>query len=220
MEGLHSDMCGEDFFRSYEDRLIKVGCERILYLSPARKVSLSRKWVYMARAASESSVYYSMVAADNYYHPELVVDCEKSMIDSETKIHWALMTKGYFYDFNIDRVIEYNYNSLVGLCMTADISKVKEFPLVDLQRGIDGWFSSQMGHRTVYIDGTEHWKKMLCTNGLNNISTQRYKYFLEPNTPFYATDVTLNQIVPEDIYKRMISIRDALALQKVNDDLA
>jgi hypothetical protein len=218
-EEFHSTALEESFFRDYEERLRDAGCERLHYITYGEHLALSKKWVIIANEASSTSEYFCLCAADNYYSPWMLCDAEESIKQAD----WCLVTRGYFYDFLLDKVIMYHYNSLIGLQMTARTSKVKEFPLEQVYKGVDGWFSQQMkysnGSRVslpVFIDGSEHWQGVLCTNGLNNISKNRHLYFENPVPPFYKTDKVLADIVPEDIYARMMSLRNSLL---INDDL-
>lgn len=227
-EEVHPTAVGESFIRSYEERLRGVGCEKINYMTTYERLPLSQKWVYIAKAAVDDSKYFCLCAADNYYHPWMLQDAEKQIGEAD----WCVQTRGYFYDFSLDLVTEYFYpvmgigkeviiNSkpfvvgpLVGLQMYASTPMVKRFPLVDVWRGVDSWFSIQMqiysiakngkdGFLKCFVDGSDHHENTLCTNGYNNISTGRVNFFKEMRKPFYATEKKLEEIVPEDIYKRI-----------------
>jgi hypothetical protein len=220
-EGYHAEQVGEKFIRSYEDRLIAVGCERIVYLTDIIKYPLPQKWVKIALASSETSEYFCMCAADNYYQPFMLIDSENAIKQAD----WCLVTRGYFYDFYIRKIIRYHCNAIVGLQMTAKTSYVREFPLVDIPCGIDMWFAMQMqevAHKRgvnlkIFIDGSDHYENILCTNGLNNISNMRYKYFEDTQPPFYKTDKRLIDIVPEDISDELIRIGKILKLNTDED---
>lgn len=210
-EEYHMTMVGEAFFRDYIDRLKEVGCEKIKYITHFDRQPLAKKWVMMAREADETSEYFVLVASDNYYQPWMLRDFEKVYKTAD----WLIVTKGYFYDFFHDKVIKYDYQKLpVGLQMCANISKVKDFPLVDRWSGVDSWFARQIGHNIRYLDRSEHWRAQCCTNGLNNISKGRGKYFEHPEEPFCKTKITLDKIIPEDIYKRMMQITNHYANYK------
>jgi hypothetical protein len=219
---------GEAFFMSYESRLKGAGCVRVKYMDNSFKFPklplrrpLPQKWVMIANEASPKSSAFVMCAADNYYHKYLVSDANKAIRQAD----WCIMTKGFFYDFGLDAVRFYHYFGMVGLTMTARTSMVRQFEHSDLERGIDNWFSLQMmrvaGQKTgmlkTFMDNTEHYRGMLCTNGLNNISTGRINYLRSCLHPFYKTDVLLEDIVPEDI---CISLKGITESMKVNDDLA
>lgn len=206
-EELHHNQIGQEFFISYTDRLRSKGCERMEYLTSFNKVPLSQKWVLISRAASASSKYFCLCAADNYYHPWMLKDFEEAIKESD----WCLTANGYFYDFNVKSVIRYHHKGLVGLQMAANTQRVQMFPMEEVNRGVDGWFSRKMLDSVHsedkllkgWIDGSNHWQHTLCTNGFNNISKGRITYFKKPEPPFYETDVKLWEIVPCDIYKRL-----------------
>ena len=199
-------MVGEEYIRSYEERLKEVGCVKIKYLTSTIRHPLSQKWVKIALASEETSEYFVLCAADNYYHPWMLLDFEKYIKEAD----WCIMTKGYFYDFVLDKVIMYDKKFLtVGLQMAARTEKVRLFPMDEKWSGVDTWFSLRMAPVMMKIDNTDHWHHTVCTNGLNNISTGRWKFFENPIEPFYKTDTKLNEIVPQDIYERMKGLLDA-----------
>lgn len=214
------DILGEEFFRSYEDRLSSVGCSRLNYIYSNARFSLPQKWVRIAKETNTESKAFIMCAADNYYHRWMLQDAENAIQQAD----WCIMPKGYFYDFSMDLVRFYHYNGIVGLTMVANTSMVRQFEISNLDRGVDGWFSQQMlkiAHDKgellrCFMDGTEHYKEMLCTNGLNNISTGRIRFLKDVVHPFYETDTKLENIVPADICERLRFISQGF---KPNDDL-
>jgi hypothetical protein len=223
-EEMHPHQCGEKWLRGYEERLREVGCVRVLYLTQEEKLSLSRKWVHIANAAAESSQYFVLCAADNYYHPWMLQDFEKAI----DRADWCITTHGYFYDINLDKVVRYDYQSLTGLQMSAKTKYIKQIPFEDLQRGIDSWISRQLkrivngeGRALItWIDTSEHGNYTLCTNGLNNISTGRHQFFTDVQPPFFETDTQLKDIVPFDVYEKIKRTSNYLRLsKKVDDDL-
>jgi len=219
-EESHSEQLGEEFFMDYEKKLKEVGCERVKYITSRKKYPLPQKWVKIAKETSELSEAFLMCAADNYYHKWMLCDTEKAIKEAD----WCLMTKGFFYDFSLNKVVYYNYTGLVGLHMAANTRMVKKFSRSNIERGVDGWFSNQMikvAHDEgillkCFIDGTEHWKHTICTNGLNNISKGRISYLKKEKHPFYKTDVKLSDIVPDDICVKLKMISYSM---KINDDL-
>ena len=230
-EELHVTAVGEPFIRGYEQRLSEVGCERVVYLTDTNRLPLSHKWILIAKAAAESSKYFCLCAGDNYYHPWMLQDAEAAIEQAE----WCVMTKGYFYDFSLDKVIHYNYpvikynrsiihndhpvliGALVGLQMTALTEWVRCFQMDEKWRGVDTWFSGQMQLESIrrkgkhnslvcFVDGSDHFENTLCTNGLNNISTGRINFFKEVRIPFYDTEKKLSEIVPEDINNSLMEL--------------
>jgi glycosyltransferase involved in cell wall biosynthesis len=215
-EGHHAEQIGEKFIRSYEERLNLVGCERIVFLTDIVKLPLPQKWLRIALESSETSEYFCMCAGDNYYQPFMLQDSENAIKEAD----WCIVTRGYFYDFYLKKIIKYHLTGMIGLQMTARTSYVREFPLADLPCAIDTWFATQMinvAHKRetmlrVFIDGSDHWENILCTNGLNNISKTRYKFFEDIHPPFYDTDKRLIDIVPEDISDELTRLSKILIL--------
>lgn len=219
-EEIHVRQLGEGYIRGYEERLKDAGCERIVYLTSDYKVPLSEKWVEIAKTAN--SDYFCLCAADNYYQPWMLCDIERAITEAD----WCILTRGYFYDFHMDKVILYHYNSVIGLQMAVRTELIKQFPIEERNKGVDSWVFSKIselkgiGKTSIYMDGTEHFERMLCTNGLNNISKERYKSFVDPHPPFYDTGKTLAEIVPDDIYERLVALRKTLMMEFVSDDMA
>ena len=220
-EEMHLTQLGESYFRSYEDRLRDCGCERIIYLTAQHKIPLSQKWVEIARNASPTSVYYCMCAADNYYQPWMLCDAEIQMEIAE----WAIMIRGYFYDILLRKIIMYHYQSLTGLQMIARTEMVRQMPIECVNRGVDGWFYDNLRRLkggddklSVFIDASDRYQQMLCTNGLNNISTGRVNYFYNTIPPFYKTDKRLEDIIPDDIVERLNALSYRAMADWVDDD--
>jgi hypothetical protein len=199
-EEAQANYLGKEFFMGYQDRLKLVGCEKITCMEIREKTPLSIKWVKMSYIAAPTSQYFLLCAADNYYHPWMLQDIEKNMPPAE----WFITTQGYFYDVNLKKLIQYKHLGSIGLQMAAKTSLVQRMPLEIKNRGVDGWFFKNLHPAKIVRDPSDHWKFTLCTNGLNNISKSRHIFFTNPHGPFYNTTEVLQNIVPEDIYKRMM----------------
>lgn len=208
-EEKHDEKLGEWFFRGYQERLRKVGCARLLFLSSEEKYPLSKKWLIIAHFAALTSKYYCLCAADNYYSPSMLMDAEKLIKKSD----WVVTPRGYFYDFNFDKVLRYELFAPFGLQMIASTDKVRNLPAMEVNKGVDRWFSSYMGKNMMIDMSSDHWGGTLCTNGFNNISKERYKFFEEVVPPYYPTKKKLNDIVPNDISKRLKTLSTCLRLQ-------
>ena len=191
---------GDNLIRLYLPRLKEKGCERFTYITFPSKIPLPQKWLHMAKKADPNSKYYCLTAADNYYHPWMLVDSEKAIQECD----WFVTTKGYFYDFNYKKILLYDCNINIGLQMTASTKLVRNLPMVNLSRGIDGWFYKNLHAKKVIRDKSDHWRNTFCTNGYNNISKSRGNFFKRPHSHFYATDVNIHDILPEDIVNRII----------------
>lgn len=199
-EEKQSNQIGDNIIRTYLPRLKEKGCEKFTYLTFPNKIPLSQKWLRIAIKADLNSRYYCMVAADNYYHPWLLQDSEKAIKECD----WFVTTKGYFYDFTYKKVILYDCNANIGLQMSANTALVRKLPMTTLSRGVDGWFYKNLHAKKIIRDRSDHWKQTLCTNGYNQISKSRHNFFKRPHGHFYASDVALNDILPEDIVNKLL----------------
>lgn len=208
-EEKHDDQLGHKWFGKYSDRLKAVGCLHASYLTLEDKRYLSWKWIEIAEAARGTSEYFCLCAADNYYSPYMLRDAEKHI----KKADWTVTPRGYFYDFYYDRVLHFEWQAPVGLQMTARTEFVRHFPFESVEKGVDTWFQSKIKGSKVIDYSSEHWQQILCTNGLNNISKERVKNFIDPEPPFFDTDKQLNEIVPEDIAKRIKTLSQCLRSQ-------
>jgi hypothetical protein len=200
-EEKHEEQLGSDFFSLYYERLKEVGCIRNEYLTSIKKYPLSQKWVMIANQASLSSDVFCLCAADNYYSSYMLIEAAKYIKIAD----WVVTPRGYFYDFNLDKVMRFEWYSNVGLQMFAKTEKVRNFSLDVVNKGVDMWFAEKIsphGANTLIIE-SDHWKRVLCTNGLNTISTERVEFFNDPQPPFYDTKLKLEDIVHDDIYYKL-----------------
>lgn len=208
-EEKHDAQLGSMFFSKYKERLNAVGCLHAKYLTLENKRPLSRKWIEIAEVACDTSDYFCLCAVDNYYSPYMLVEAELNI----QKYDWIAVPRGYFYDFNYDRVLRYEWPAPAGLQMTARTSLVRRFPMDVVEKGVDTWFQSNIKTNKMIDYSSDHWTQILCTNGFNNISIERSEYFKDPLPPFYETDVQLNEIVPEKIAKRIKKLSQWLRSQ-------
>jgi hypothetical protein len=207
VEEYHKEYLGLDFFNKYKERLENIGCERLQHYTPLNKVPLSYKWVYSAQNSTLGSEYFCLCATDNYYSPYMLQDAERDI----KKADWCLTTKGYFYDFNYDKVLRFDWYSAVGLQMIARTELVRKFPMEEVNKGVDMWFSRNIGNNSLI--NNDHWEGVLCTNGLNTISIERAEFFEDPMPPYYETNKILNGIVPSDIAIRLKTLSTCLKSQ-------
>lgn len=209
-EEVHKEALGQKFFHSYSDRLKETGCKRVEYQTSMEKYPLSMKWVMIARQSDKNSEAFCLCAADNYYDPHMLQDAERNI----KKADWCITPKGYFYDFQTERVLRYDFATIVGLQMTAKTRLVRQFPMEEVNKGVDTWFARKLGLKgSIFLDN--YWQGILCTQGLNNISHERCKYFDDPQHPFYSTRKKLINIVPVDIYHRLTTLTRCLKLQSL-----
>jgi hypothetical protein len=201
-EEAQPNQLGKSFFLGYQDRLKLVGCEKITYLTAAEKVPLSIKWVKMSYEAAPTSEYYIMWPSDDYHHPYTLIDSEKAVKYCD----YFVLTQGYFYEFGSNKIIQYSQPGRIGLQTMARTSLVQKLPLEIRNKAVNGWFYYRLPPIKVLRDTSDHWKGSLYTTGYNNISIYRHSYFTDVRRPFYPTTEKLENIVPEDICKRLIEL--------------
>jgi hypothetical protein len=206
LEEQHQEECGVEFYKQYVERLWDAGCRDFKHLTSAVKIPLSQKWVTIAKKASSTSRYFCLCAADNYYSPFMLLDAEKDI----KKADWCLTTKGFFYDFNYNKVLRFDWYSSVGLQMIARTELVRKFPMDVVNKGVDMWFARNIGSNVLI--NNDHWKGVLCTNGMNTISTERAEFFEDPIPPYYETDMELENIVPLEITNQIKTLCQKLQL--------
>ncbi len=196
-EEKHPEQLGRDFFESY-------GIPNVRYITYSKWISLSEKWAIMGMACQGD--WMCLCAADNYYHSYMLADSAMTGIISNG-CDWFITTKGYFYDINLKKMILYNApNENRGLQMTASKRIISGLPLEKKKRYIDNWVWKNMGKPYAYKDPYDHWKGTLCTNGMNNISHKRHKYFKDIQYPFEQTDAKLYDVVPGYIADKLKSL--------------
>ena len=205
-EERHATQCGDQYIRKYLERLQAIGCKKYTYLTSTDRISLPQKWARIARKAHEDSEYFCLCAADNFYHPWLLVDSEQAV----KKCDWFITTKGYFYDLRLKKMILYDYRGRIGLQMTASTPLTRDLPTATLSRGVDGWFFKNLKPKKIILDPSDHWEKTLWTNGCNNISKARHKFFINPRSVYKPTNQILNNVVPDDIYNMIINLSNNL----------
>lgn len=206
-EEKHNEALGEEFFKSYSDRLRDVRCKAVLYISCPDKWPLSKKWIMISLMSHYESRYFCLCAADNYYSPYMIQDAERDILSAD----WVIFTRGYFYDFSMDKVFKYNFPSRIGLQMIARTELVRRFPMEIVNKGVDMWFSRCIGYN-IMMNNSNHWKGILCTNGMNTISVERKEFFADPHPPFYRSRKKLKDIVPIDINIKLKELCQKLQL--------
>ncbi|HDY66568.1 MAG TPA: hypothetical protein ENH85_02125 [Candidatus Scalindua sp.] len=194
-EEKHPEQLGREFFEDYQIP----GCT-IRYLTYSKWISLSEKWAIMGMACQGN--WMCLCAADNYYHPYMLQDAQINIAYCE----WFITTKGYFYNINLKKMILYNApRETMGLQMTASKRVISGLPLERKKRYIDNWVFKNL-KATMYRDQSDHWGGTLCTNGMNNISHKRHKYFKDIQYPFEQTETSLCDVVPIYIADKLITL--------------
>ncbi len=205
----HDKMLGADFFYKYTNRLVAVGCNRIIYLSPEKWIPLSQKWRMIAQAADPESISFIKADADCYSPQGRLELSHKLVMDG---YEWIDYTQGYFYSIPQKKLILYDAKSLSSkrqkkkrnLSMAFPTKLAKKLPFSTQRRIVDKWLFQNINPQKVFrIDDLY---PSIDSHGENNIS-DRDNYFSKPRPPFRRTDKRLEDIgVPKDIVDRLYAM--------------
>lgn len=203
-EEADGNAAGQLFYSSYMDRLRLVGCQHIKFIPINTWIPLAQKWRLIGRNCSASSVVFVLQAADCYSFPHRLRRTYKFL--GRKQWDWYQCPRGFFYHLFTKQVIEYDhtlygagYRRMTALNMALLTVHARKLPLSDKRKGIDGWLLSTIANARMYNDRNVLWKKGIDTQGLNNISKKRARFFQTIAIPFRTTGTKLNQIVPAEI---------------------
>ena len=204
-EEKHAQQLHKDWFLGYQDRLEKVGCISIKYITQDTKLTLAEKWSLMGKAADKDSKFFALWAADDYSHKYRLIDSMEAMDKGHD---WFSMGRSYFYDFITDKIILYRKvgRNGTGIQMCCATELARKLPMRRRAKIVDFWFARTANPQNILRDRSDHWRGTLCTNGFNTISKKRGRYFVKPVFPFNATDIKLEKIVPASIVYDMRKI--------------
>ena len=205
----HEQMIGDWTLNEYVERLMKVGCKRIVYLHLDRWVLLAKKWQIIGQHISDSSHSFMLQAADCYSgsnRMKMTYDQMKEGAD------WFDFKKGYFYSFISNRVILYDYDGKTNLCMCMGAKFARTIPNTKLERGIDYFlqtYCNSVKPDLVIIHSEVLMEDSVDTHGMNNISIYREDFFDSKPQIFHQTDVKLSSIIKnKNLYNKLLQIHD------------
>lgn len=211
------DFAGEEFFRSYGERLKAAGCKQIIYIPLTTRTPVSKKWCIMANHGSGLS--YVLAASDDYSGEYRLELSHTQIIDGYNWIDVAqcvfLNIKTFdmaMYDHNLKKTVA---NERTAIWMTTLRSYIKNIRCsVWPTSGVDNWMRSNIFTDKKQNRFRYNFSKPIggvCTDGVNKISgviapmngrTNRYsnkKY----KVPFKHCDFHISDLLPEDIIYRL-----------------
>lgn len=166
---------GRDKVFSYEERLRKVGCHKILYLPIESWIPLSAKWHLIAEHSSESELFL-LQAADFYNSPKRL----KSTYDiyKKTKANWIKCNVNLFYNIKTGTVYTAP-GKKIGTNIAFETKNAKRIPLINKKRGIDNWIYGIIssicgGGFIVAVNNIDNWEYSFNIHGLNNLSNRKF----------------------------------------------
>lgn len=200
----------EDYLRMdldpYIDRLYNVGCVRIFHEVLEEWIPLSQKYYIMIQKVSKHSKAFLLQATDDYSHPYRL----QIAFDMLDKYDLVQQPKGLFYDIPTGKTVLLDWETMpvhpTCLSMSYKMERFRILPNVALRRSVDKWIYQeirQRGEVNIWLD-KQYWEKGVNTQGQNNISVSRLRFFDKCNYGFQPTDLKLGDIdLPEEIVKRL-----------------
>ena len=202
---------GKGFFEGYMDRLKDIGCSKLKYIPIESKIALGLKWNIIAQATSKTSVVFIPIGADDYTHPYKAARVYNALKDG--KHTWYQCDYGYLYDITTGKVIKYDHTTLPKTAQARSsvyfgtlTRCMRSLPKSDRERGVDGWMFSVIGRDKMITDNNDAWEYGVFTNGMNNISLHRGRFFEDIKTPFVETTAKIGDIIPGDVAYRLLQM--------------
>lgn len=187
-EEKHENQVGREAIRDYVGRLKKVGCVQVVYIELDDWVNLTDKWIKMFRFTDIDSKAFFLQASDCYSQPKRLkesFDLIKSGID------WVDYTDGYFYNIHTKQLIKYNANTVTNLDMAFSTKNINRVPRREKNKGIDKHLYTSLKVRR---KRTLKRETGLDTDGHNNISKRRVRFYNNIKAPFTSTQNTIKDI--------------------------
>lgn len=200
-EEKHSNQVEREKIRDYVGRLKEVGCVQVVYVELDEWVNLTTKWRRMFEFTEETSKAFFLQAADCYSQ-------ENRLRDSYDLIKcgcdWVDYTNGYFYNIATDEVIKYNANALTNLDMAFSTKNISRVPSRHKNKGID---KHLFQHLNIKEKKTLERLGGVDTDGHNNISKRRSRFYRNTKEPFTTTQKSINEIgLPNYIVERLTNL--------------
>jgi len=186
------NFCGEEYFKPYKQRLQEAGCVNFKYIELDKWVPLSYKWKILADFSNSEN--FILGSSDDYSPPNRIEDSYKGL-STYTKVDW-------------EKVIFYNLHTGTKALWTTPEDKTGIFAALKTEavlktkppyptRGVDGWIKDNHGEFSLYR--IKDLPLGLGTDGANNLSCDRSKAYLDPNTPFTLWEEDLNNLIPKSL---------------------
>lgn len=220
---------------TYSERLKNAGCQRIFYKQIHRWIPLYIKWKKIAEEVSPTSKAFLLKAADCYSQPYRLRETYDLMV--KRGYDWVASQQGAFYDIKSELLVIYDGRQGIvskfgkkgktvgGLNMAIKPHFIKEMPYAVISRRVDTAIikaareickDNKSIFRTVYNE-SDNWKYGVDTNGLNNISSKRLEAMKSNPQVFKKTDMTIEDILPEDVVIKLKSCKKFCRQEYVED---
>lgn len=180
VEEWEPNMFGLGRILEYADRLEAAGCCRISYQSLSSWIPLCQKWVRLAKLAQESSKFFLLQSADDFYPPKRLFRAMEAMSLDSDSVQWFSDYRCLLYNLNLDKVAIFEDSKALeglssGTCIATLTDIVKRLPIEDKRISVDTWLFQHVKNFTgkdftVAVNGHDDWLHGFFLQGLNNIS--------------------------------------------------
>lgn len=196
---------GLDNLKKYIDRLKKVNCVNITYISLREWIPLSCKWYYLIKQCDINSEIVAMNPHDIYFPNNRLHKQYYTLINSD--FNWYKTAGNILYDIKSNKHVRYKYTSSdrPDTCLqTAKKEILDKLPLFYKTKGIDGErYKYLKKYLHYYYDTDEEWiNKTININGLNNLSRSRTKK-MNDTKEYLQLTTQLHEHLPLDISKKL-----------------
>jgi len=217
----------------YRERLKKVRCVKIKYISLKKWMPLGNKFALMAKNSNPKSRIFATNSAD-LYSPPRRLKTQYDIFMRKKRVDFSSSGRTIVYDIRSERY--YLNNSLLkpkgmpisdGSCRAFRMQLAKKLPSKsNRKRIVDGWIwnacklymESQGKKFIVDIDlRTDNWKYGLNVHGLNNLTFgAREARFRGKKRPKYIVDcpIDIRETIPKEILERLREAKKYLKRHK------
>lgn len=186
--------------QKYANKLKRVNCAKLTYISINPKKEglfkgvylLLEKWVRMANTALPSSKALVLMACDIYAHPKRIMIHYNHFKNNDCIV--STQPIGPFYNIKTGKIFIYDGNLLSKtktrhLNMAFRLNYIKKVSIVNKRRSIDThilddikkMMKGKFDHdKNIYYDNSTNWKYGFDTDGCNNISLTRKRFYETP----------------------------------------
>lgn len=199
-EEKHPLQTGKALFDAYLPRLKAAGCISMQYIELPQWVNLPKKWSIMAQRAKGD--IFILQAADCFSDSSRLARTREIMGSG----HWYFDATGHFYNVTYKKLALYkNFPGRTGLNMALKTDLIRDLPDTKLNKNIDRFLFTHISKKVkIVIRQNKKTQLSLDVDGMNNISKSRHKLIAKLEAPFYAPTLSLGQILPKDILKKLI----------------
>ncbi|MEX0940095.1 MAG: hypothetical protein WDZ41_01945 [Candidatus Babeliales bacterium] len=194
------NMLSQKVLETYEKRLKKAGCVKIIYAPLKEWIPLAKKWTLIAENSSDSKCFI-LQAGDCLPHSKRI---QQSFNKINKGYDYYDENRGYWYSFRLDKTIlwkpnERYYLHPCRLNMAWKTELFKQLPLSNVKKNVDGFIYNSLlkikkdlkkyTNNTLYIDGVD-------TDGYNCISSRDRFFKTVPNMLFQDPKLDVCTLIP------------------------